>query len=54
MAKQERRPLADVIEEVLDQIGVMREELLTIECKLERIKSDDNEEKHLKRKKGKE
>jgi hypothetical protein len=43
MAKQERRPQADVIDEILDRISVMREEMLTIERTLERIKSDNEE-----------
>src|SRR5882762_8261939 len=43
-AKQERRPQAEVIDEILDRLGVVREEMLTIERTLERIKSD-NEEK---------
>jgi hypothetical protein len=45
MVKQQRRLRADVIEEVLGQIGVMREEMLILERKLERIKSDYREEK---------
>jgi len=52
MAKQERSPWADVIEEILDRICVMREEMLTIQRRLERIKADDNEEKLLKRQRG--
>jgi hypothetical protein len=50
MVTQVRRPPhADVIEEVLDRICVMREELLRIQRKLERIKSDDREEETSKR-----
>src|SRR6266852_1191622 len=49
MAKQERSPQADVIEEILDRICVMREEMLTIQRRLERIKADDDEEKLHKR-----
>jgi hypothetical protein len=45
MAKQESRLRADVIEDILGQIGVMREEMLILERKLERIKSDYREEK---------
>ena len=52
MAKQERSPQAHVIEEILDRICVMREEMLIIERRLERIKSDDNEERLLKRQRG--
>ena len=37
MAKQERSPQAHVIEEILDRICVMREEMLIIERRLERI-----------------
>jgi hypothetical protein len=52
MAKQERSPQAHVIEEILDRICVMREEILIIERRLERIKSDGNEERLLKRQRG--
>jgi hypothetical protein len=45
MVKQEQTQRADVIEDVLGQIGVMREEMLILERKLERIKSDYSQEK---------
>jgi len=48
MVKQERRPQADVIEDILEHLSVMREEILILERKLERIKSD-SKEKILKR-----
>jgi hypothetical protein len=45
MVTRERSPQADVIEEILDRICVVREEMLRIQRKLERVKSDDSKEK---------
>jgi hypothetical protein len=43
MVRHERRAQANVIEEVLDRLGVMREEMLILERKIEQIKPDSEE-----------